>query len=188
MSDKISPAKPPVSLKEMRALESELTQKENPTSEESWHFRNLVAATPEAWTSAIIMMECQRQSLVEKISNGASSVLMLCELDVLKKQFNYETVPPIERLLIDHILMAHLRVIDAEARYNASIVNQSVSLAVGEYWSHVLTSAQSRYLKAIESLTRVQRLTRNSPTLQINIANDSSKQVNVQGEVKPETH
>jgi protein involved in polysaccharide export with SLBB domain len=30
------------------------------------------------------------------------------------------------------------------------------------------------------------RLTRNTPTLQINIANYSSKQVNVQGDVKPE--
>jgi hypothetical protein len=49
-------------------------------------------------------------------------------------------------------------------------------------WGHVLSSAQSRYLKAIESLARVQRLTRNSPTLQVNIANESCKQVNVQGE------
>ena len=185
MSDKITPAKPPVSLKEIRALASELSKKKTPSSVEGWHFRNLVAATPEAWTSAIVMMECQRQSLVDKISTGPSKVMVLCELDVLKKQLNYETAPAIERPLIDLILMAHLRVVDAEARYNASIVNQSVTPSVGEYWSHVLSSAHTRYLKAIESLARVQRLTRNTPTLQINIANDGSKQVNVQGEVKP---
>jgi Neuraminidase (sialidase) len=148
----------------------------------------VVAACPEAWPSAIVMMECQRQSLVDKISSGGSSVIILCELDVLKKQFNYETAAPIERLLIDYILMAHLRVVDAEAHYNAAVVNQSVTLSVGEYWNHVLSSAHSRYLKAVESLARVQRLTRNTPTLQINIANDGGKQVNVHGDVKPDGH
>jgi hypothetical protein len=48
---------------------------------------------------------------------------------------------------------------------------------------NLLTTTQHRFLRAIESLTKVRRLARNTPSLQINIAQEGGQQVNVQGEV-----
>lgn len=107
---------------------------------------------------------------------------MLAEGDKLKEELDYAAAPPLERLLIDHILTVRLRSIDAENRYNGNVVNQSVSLNVGVYWDNLLSSTQARFLRAIETLARVRRLSRITPALQINIAREGGKQVNVQGE------
>jgi hypothetical protein len=76
-----------------------------------------------------------------------------------------------------------LRLIDAENRYNNIVVGNSVTLQQGQYWDTLLSSTQARFLRAIETPARVRRLARNTPALQINIASDGGKQVNVQGEV-----
>jgi hypothetical protein len=107
---------------------------------------------------------------------------MLAEVDVLKKQLDYDAAPPLERLLIDHILTVRLRLIHAENAYNTRVVNQSITLKEGEYWDNLLSSTQARFIKAIEALARVRRLARNTPALQINIASEGGKQVNVQGD------
>jgi hypothetical protein len=62
-------------------------------------------------------------------------------------------------------------------------MNQSIPLARAEYWDGLLSSTQARFLRAIETLARVRRLARNTPALQINIANEGGKLVNVHGDV-----
>jgi hypothetical protein len=108
---------------------------------------------------------------------------MLAEVDCLKKQLGYESAPPLEQLLIDHILTVRLRLIYVEHNYNQCVVGQSITLTQGEYWDNLLTSAQARFQRAIETLARVRRLARNTPALQINIAREGGQQVNIQGEV-----
>jgi len=61
-------------------------------------------------------------------------------------------------------------------------VSQSVSLQVGAYWDNLLTSNQARFTRAIETLARTRRFAQNTPALQINIAREGGKLVNVQGE------
>ena len=107
---------------------------------------------------------------------------MLAEVDKLQKELGYASAPSLEQLLIDHILTVRLRLIDAENAYNQSVVNQSITLKQGTYRDNLLTSNQTRFLRAIETLARVRRLARNTPALQINIAREGGKQVNVQGE------
>jgi len=58
-----------------------------------------------------------------------------------------------------------------------------MGLEEADYWDRYLTTAQNRFLRAVEALARVRRLARNTPALQINIAGEGGKQVNVQGEV-----
>jgi hypothetical protein len=116
---------------------------------------------------------------------GASRACLLAEVDILKKQLGYDGAPPLERLLIDNILTVRLRLLYVESYYNQCIMNQSIPLARGEYWDGLLSSTQARFLRAIETLARVRRLARNTPAMQINIAHDGGKQVNVQGSVNP---
>jgi hypothetical protein len=95
---------------------------------------------------------------------------MLAEGDILAKQLDYDAAPPLERLLIDHILTSRLRLIHTENCYNSVVGNQSITFRDGEYWDALLSSTQARFLRAIETLARVRRLARNTPALQIKIA------------------
>jgi hypothetical protein len=124
-----------------------------------------------------------RNELIEKISTGDFRSLMLAEVEVLGTQLDFNNAPPLERLLIDHILTVRLRLLHAEALYNKCMGNQSITLKQGDYRERQLTQSQTRFLRAIENLARVRRLSRNTPSLQINIAQQGGKQVNVVGEV-----
>jgi hypothetical protein len=146
------------------------------------HLRRLVVRTP-SFLLAASTMESIRRHLIEKMSHGTSRAFMLAEVDVLKKQLDYDAAPPLEQLLIDHILTVRLRLIHAEHNYNACVVNQSITFRDAEYRDNLLSSTQARFIKAIETLARVRRLARNTPALQINVAHEGGKQVNVQGDV-----
>jgi hypothetical protein len=139
-----------------------------------------IVSTPEAWFLAHDSQGYIRKKLIEKISTGVRRSSILAEVDILAKQLGFDTAPPIERLLIDHILTVRVRLLHTELSYNSIVVGNSVTLPQGQYWDNLLSSAQARFLRAIESLARIRRLARNAPALQINIAQDGGKQVNVQ--------
>jgi hypothetical protein len=166
---------------EIREISKRIGDSKEASPKDVERLRKLVAATPGALGEEFSGSESIRTQLVEKISYGASRAVILAEGDKLKKDLGYATAPPLEQLLIDHILLVRLRLAHVENAYNRQIVSQSVSLQVGAYWDNLLTSNQARFLRAIETLARVRRLSRNTPALQINIAREGGKQVNVQG-------
>ena len=173
----------PSPIKEVVQLYRKLGKQKTPTDEDVNRLRRLVVSTPGAWWLATYTMPSIRQSLIEKMNCvGPSRACLLAEVDILKKQLGFDAAPPLERLLIEHLLTVRLRLIDAENRYNNIVVGNSVTLQQGQYWDNLLSSTQARFLRAIETLARVRRLARNTPALQINIANEGGKQVNVQGD------
>jgi len=86
------------------------------------------------------------------------------------------------KMTVFHDLVVVVVDVLVETAYNLQIVNQSASYQAGAYWDNLLTSNHARFLRAIETLGRVRRLSRNTPALQINIAREGGKQVNVQGD------
>ncbi len=168
---------------EITELRKRMDKAKSPDPKDVERLRQLAARAP-GFLSVASTAQSIRQQLIEKMSHGASRGFILAEVDVLKKQFDYNAAPPLERLLIDHILTVRLRLLHAENLYNSLVVNQSVAVKVGEYWDNLLSSTQTRFLRAVEALARVRRLARNTPALQINIANAGGQQVNAQGDVK----
>jgi hypothetical protein len=75
---------------------------------------------------------------------------------------------PLERLLIAQVLIAWLRWQTVEWTYQRNF-EESITLTKALYLEKRLTAAHRRYLQAIESLARVQRLLKRAP-VQINIA------------------
>jgi hypothetical protein len=168
---------------EIAELRKRMNKAKTPDPKDVESLRQLAGATPGYLSFADSITQSIRSQLIEKISHGVSRAYMLAEVDVLKKQLDYDAAPPLDRLLIDHILTVRLRLIHAENAYNTRVVNQPITLKEGEYWDNLLSSAQARFIKAIEALARVRRLARNTPALQINIASEGGKQVNVQGDL-----
>lgn len=124
-----------------------------------------------------------RLTLIQKTSHGSSQALLLAEVDKLKEDLGYAAAPPLERLLVDHLLTVRVQLIHAERVYTSKVTGKSLSLQEAAYWESFLTTSHNRFLRAVEALARVRRLSRNTPALQINIAQEGGKQVNVQGEV-----
>lgn len=98
-------------------------------------------------------------------------------LQVLKKELGSERAPLLEQLLIQQAALCWLRLNLLELAYS-SVMKQSITLTLGMYWEKRLTSAQRRFTRACETLTRVSRLSRNAPGLQFNIAASGGQQVN----------
>ena len=172
---------------EIVALVGKLNKSKHPDPKDVQRLRQLAVVTPGFLSFEYSTTQSIRLRLIEKISHGVSRACLLAEVDMLKGQLDYDAAQPLERLVIDHILTVRLRLIHAENAYNGVVVNESVSLRLAEYWDGVLSAAQARYLRAIETLARVRRLARNTPTLQINIAEAGGKQVNLQGSGKPQS-
>jgi len=168
--------------KETAGLFLKLVEQKNPCAEDVARLHQQIVSTPNTWPLAAMMPAIKRRLIEKMAGHGAMRALMLAEVDILAKQLGCDTAPPLERLLIEHLLIARLRLIYAETCYNQNVVGNSIPLNQAEYWDNILSSTQARFLRAIETLARVRRLARNTPALQINIARDGGKQVNVQGD------
>lgn len=181
MKDEKRPARDRHPLKELRDAYNKVAATTKPRPTDIEHLREVITRTPASWQWACTNVAMLRQQLVERISKGTACACLLAELDVWRKQLEYDTSPALERLLIDLILTAHLRVIDAENRCTLNMQDGDGGHGSAAYWEGILSSSHSRLIRAIESLARVRRLARNSPALQINIAREGGTQVNMQG-------
>jgi hypothetical protein len=111
----------------------------------------------------------------------ATSAVKECwkqRLQVLKKDLGSDGAPMLEQLLIQHAGLCWLRLALAELAYS-SVIKGSITLTLGLYMEKRLTMAQRRFTRACETLTRIRKLSRNTPALQFNIAAKGSQQVNV---------
>lgn len=98
----------------------------------------------------------------------------------IQYDLEYHTATSIERLLIEQIVVCWLQLSLAQFHYTGRI-NKVLEVKEGVYWDKHLTAVHGRYLRAIESLTRIRRLSRGTP-VQINIG---GQQVNIAGSNLP---
>lgn len=137
-------------------------------------FRQTVADTPgampEEWRAATSAMV----SLIDEVAKGGSRACLLADLDMARREFEYESAPALERVVIDSILAARLRLAVVEHAY----ASKGFDTRTADYWETLLTNAQNRLLRAAESLARIRRLARNTPSIQLNLAGNGGQQVN----------
>ena len=176
------PVKVPDPREEFFRLVKRMDSVKQPTPEDINHLRKLVVSTPSLWRVATQASSAICEQLLEKMSGGRTRSLMLAEVEILKKQLGYDAAPPLERLIIENLLTVRLRLVYAEANYTQCMMGRAITFKEGEYWDNLLSSSQARFLRAAETLARLRRLARVSAALQINIANDGGKQVNVQSD------
>ena len=123
MKNSLLPAKTTDPWGEITELRKRMDMAKNPDPKDVERLRQLALATPGVLSFAFSTTQSIRHQLIEKISHGVSRAFMLAEVDILAKQLGYDTAPPLERLLIDHILTVRLRLIHAENCYNSAVVN-----------------------------------------------------------------
>ncbi|MDQ5828097.1 MAG: hypothetical protein M3441_28615, partial [Chloroflexota bacterium] len=97
-------------------------------------------------------------------------------VEVMREEYGHATAPPLERILIEQIIICWLRLNTLEIHYTTKTF-ESHTTETGLYWDRRLTNAQRRFTRACESLARVRRLARLN--VQVNIAAEGGRQINL---------
>ena len=105
----------------------------------------------------------------------STDALWMLKHRTIRRELGYEQSSPVERLLIEQVALCYLRMYHAEGVYTHVLQNRPTPEEVG-YWDKRLSAVQRRYLRAVETLTRVRRLL-GLPPVQVNIALAGGQQV-----------
>lgn len=95
------------------------------------------------------------------------------KMQQMREELGSQTASPLERLLIERIVLCWLHLDTAELRYSQGMT-KGTSWAGATFYEKSVDRAQKRYLAAVHSLALVRRL--QIPAMQINVG---EKQVNV---------
>ena len=144
------------------------TSKANPKPEDVKALRGYLAKYPETLQAfGDLSVQVERRMLETAFSNNKAGDIATDEyMHNMRKGLGYDTASPVERPLIQHVVLCWLRLQLTENRYEAR-QQESLSLAQGLYWEKKLSANQRRYLRAIETLARIRKLNIN---IQVNVA------------------
>jgi len=157
------------------------TNKENPRPQDLKALSELLVCEKslELWRDIASAAYLAELTVIENAR--ATSAVKECwkhRLQVLKKELGSDEAPLLEQLLIQQAALCWLKLNLVELSYS-NTMKQSITLTLGMYWEKRLTAAQRRFTRACETLTRVRKLSRNTPALQLNIATNGGNQVNL---------
>jgi len=135
-------------------------------------------AQPEAWKSVWDLNAKVQDQLTRNLVGVTTwqKEAMNAGVEHLRKELGHEKAPMLEKLLIEQIMLCWMHYHHTHLRYNQAVM-ESGSEKQGEYHERRLNAAQRRYLRAIDHLARIRKMS-GRPPLQINIA---QQQVNVAG-------
>jgi len=154
---------------------------EKPDKKDLRELQKRLDQSPELWLYVFDLTDVIRGQIIKDLITQPAGVKGLeANMQAIKNGLGYDQSPMVERLLIDSVITSWLRWQWAELRYAQHMTGQH-SMSEGEYWLQTMGSAQRRYLNAVETLARVRRITR--ATMQINIAEPGSQQVNIAGDL-----
>jgi len=140
----------------------------------------VLARHPEMWrehgeliriaTSNLIRTGWAKEGERQSIEIGANK---------LKEELGYDYASQLERLSIEEVVIAWIRMGEVQERHTRLHHSANLTVRQSEYEEGLLLSAQKRYTRAMESLARIRKLLKGTTFVQINIAEDGGKQVNV---------
>ena len=142
---------------------------QQPTKAQLAELRKTLEDAP-VWVSILGDTSSQlRNKIIEAMApQPGLHIAVRKQTEQMAKELGAEQASPLERLLIEQVVIAWLRWQTVEWQYQNNF-SQSTTLTKGVYFEKRLTAAHRRYLQSIESLARVRRLLARAP-VQINIA------------------
>ncbi len=157
---------------ELRVLADRLVDTVNapkPSKEQMAELKKAIVDYPEIFDVLGDTTHILQTRIMEHISSRPGMVeVMKLQAKTMTRELGYEKGSPMERVLIDHVVTAWLRLQMIERHYQA-FSDQGGSFKEGAYWDNKLNSAHKRFLRAVETLAKVRSLLKRAP-VQINVA------------------
>ena len=160
--------------------------KENPDPAHIQALRDMLHNHPELWRIGGDLAYIAAVSIIQRLDPlpNIAEPLRGC-WTALKDELGYATASTPERLVIEQVLLGYLHYHTVAFQYTAATA-KAIDPSSANYWERRLSSAQHRYLGAIESLARIRKYARTTPALQVNIAADGGQQLNLLGGDPPD--
>ena len=151
------------------------TNVDKPAKKDVKALRNFLREHPELWAFVGDLTEQAILHLIEKTQGkpGLKESLKTGYRQ-LQKELGMETSPPLERLLIQQVVMAWLRLSYVEYWYTDNTEGGELIRRV-DHWDRRLNAAQRRFLRACSTLARIRKM--NLPPIQVNIGRNQINQV-----------
>jgi hypothetical protein len=161
----------------------EKTNKEKPKPENVQALRKILAEIPDLWRiGGNLAQQNQLRLLRETSMTPGVRETLEAAVNGIRHELGYDVASMLEQLLIEQVLLAWLRLNIWEQQLTG-MEKAGMTLTKAAFWEKRISAAYSRYLRSCETLARVRRLMKNNPMLQVNIATQDGKQVNIAGDV-----
>lgn len=150
-----------------------------PNSDDVAKVKEILMCSSHLWERGCGLAGSALNYYIERIEECRSDQLFIeAEAKYIKEQLGYHTANQMEKLIIDQILLCWIGVSHLERKSSVVMTNESRAVGLEAYWQNILTIYQKRYLRAIEALARIRKLSKGI-SFQVNIATNGGQQVNV---------
>lgn len=151
------------------------TNKNNPSDKDVRKLQKALRDNPGLWRKYGDLARLTQNQIVDSIpASSAVKESVWRAAPEMRTQMNYDEAPLVERLLIEQVILTWLHYHKTHYVYQL-VTDESCTLPRADFWERSINSAQRRYLRAIETLVRVRKLSGRA-NIQINIA---EQQVNM---------
>lgn len=140
----------------------ELTVSANKDESKAWELRQFIADNPDMVADLQSLAESTKFDLLKAVvTDKGLRILAEKEIDAMQERLAKGGASPIEQLMIDTVLLCWLRVQYAES-FRTGLMRGGALMAHLEFAEKALNHAHNRYRRALTSLARLQKLTRQS--------------------------
>lgn len=145
----------------------QLTDAENPKPADVQALQTLIAGHPEVWQQLGDLAFHAQEGILRLASNQLLvQAAIRKSAEELRHSLTLSSDTPVERLMVAHCVTSFLLHSAVERRY-AEAHKFGMSPEDSLYWEKRLNAAQHRFLRAVETLTRLRRMS--APLMQVNI-------------------
>lgn len=127
------------------------------TSEDTKAMRRMLEHYPHLAELGDMMLRALTES-VRGDGTALAAVVRQGHVERRKHELGYDAASTVEQPLLLHLILCEQRMGETEMRYERAMARESFTYQEGAYWEGRVTSAQSRYLRAVETLARVRRV------------------------------
>jgi hypothetical protein len=175
-------AAPETTEERMRRI-TNIMYKPSPPQEVREEFRAMLKEKPDiALLVGTLPSMARSQSLERFKSFPVLEESIRFQLKKMRKDLAGENASPLEVLLVEAVVLCYQDYFSFALLYTQQTKGE-ITLHAMDRWERILSSKETRYLRAIGELARVRRLL-NLPAPQVNINLPGGQQVNVQGKVE----
>lgn len=154
--------------------------KEKPTAEDKAELNRALKQHPALWRAAGDLATYAADKLTAGVqANYSVKRSMMAGWEQLQIDLARPADGELERLLVQQVALSWLKLSLTEYEHAHYMLDSAQPIKRLEFWERRLGSAQRRYLRATETLSRVRRL--QLPAVQVNIAERQLNQVTTRG-------
>jgi hypothetical protein len=153
------------------------TNKSNPKPADLEALKKILDENPKVWQSAGNLTIGMQKGIVSKHFSNSAFVQESIEryLLELRNQLGWKDATELEKILIRQVCLCWLNLHITEAR-KLETTSGNHSMREGIYWEKALIAAQKRYLKAVETLGKMQKIVAQTKEIQARADNAKASQ------------